>query len=176
MMATLGALGLVSLVLVIPTSSAGCSIAYPIEGTQCHGLNGSNASTPAQCGAACCASDTCLTWVFDPAPPSSTAFRCWSGDASCLHGSPKVLGWDGGSKVPLGSCTNVADCNHNGECVDSACKCRPQFKGAVCDQFNFSPLDLTKGTGLRTVDNSGMQVSSWGGSVHLADDGLYHMW
>ena len=45
-----------------------------------------------------------------------------------------------------------------------------------CGQFNFAPLDLSKGTGLRTVDSTGQQVSSWGGSVHIADDGKMHMW
>ena len=48
--------------------------------------------------------------------------------------------------------------------------------GAACERFSFAPLDPAKGSGLRSVDSAGLQVSSWGGSVHLADDGLYHMW
>eukprot|EP01052_Picozoa_sp_SAG31_P019043 SAG31_NODE_1373_length_8603_cov_4.155456_6_plen_92_part_00 len=60
-------------------------------------------------------------------------------------------------------------------CSAGKCSCSPQFKGAACEQFNFVPLDLRKGTGLRSVDASNLQISSWGGSVHLADDGKYHM-
>ena len=73
-------------------------------------------------------------------------------------------------------CTTMADCAYNGICKDGTCVCKPQFKGDQCDQFNFVPLDPTHGTGLRTVDHTGSQVSSWGGSVLLAEDGQYHMW
>jgi hypothetical protein len=86
---------------------------------------------------------------------------------------------------PAVPCASPADCNYNGVCEGAAdaaagaraCKCAPQFAGASCEKFAFAPLDLSKGTGLRTVDpTTGQQVSSWGGSVHLAADGLYHMW
>ena len=62
---------------------------------------------------------------------------------------------------------------YNGVCSTSSgvCSCTPQFKGPRCGQFNFAPVDLAKGTGLKTVDGTGQQVSSWGGSVHIADDG-----
>ena len=75
-----------------------------------------------------------------------------------------------------GPCTDAAGCNHNGKCTAGKCTCSPQFKGAACDLFNFAPLDLAEGSGLRSLDKTGLQISSWGGSVHLADDGKYHMW
>ena len=82
------------------------------------------------------------------------------------------------SPLPLLSCSSDADCNYNGVCSEGGqCQCEPQFKGTTCGVFNFVPLDLNQGTGLRTIDTTnGEQVSSWGGSVHLADDGRYHMW
>jgi hypothetical protein len=77
--------------------------------------------------------------------------------------------------APLGPCANSGDCSYNGKCTEGKCDCLPQFKGTACDIFNFAPLDLSQGTGLRSVDSSNLQISSWGGSVHLADDGKYHM-
>ena len=72
------------------------------------------------------------------------------------------------------ACKSAADCAYNGECTGGSCVCIPAFKGDACDVFNFAPLDLSQGTGLRSIKN-GEQVSSWGGSVLLADDGKYHM-
>ena len=72
------------------------------------------------------------------------------------------------------SCQGPADCSYNGDCNAGTCACKPAFKGGACEQFNFQPLDRSKGTGLRSIMN-GEQVSSWGGSVLLADDGKYHM-
>jgi len=71
-------------------------------------------------------------------------------------------------------CSNRADCAYNGECVAGKCNCVSQYIGAQCDQFNFEPHN--HGEGLRTVQDNGQQVSSWGGSVLLAEDGTYHMW
>ena len=78
-------------------------------------------------------------------------------------------------KMPATGCKGAADCSYNGACTGGSCVCTSAFKGTACDQFNFVPLDPAKGTGLRTIDKSGEQVSSWGGSVLLADDGKYHM-
>ena len=64
-------------------------------------------------------------------------------------------------------------------CTDGSCVCEPQFASGNCGVFAFAPIDLSpagRGTGLKTVDSAGLQVSSWGGSVHLANDGLMHMW
>jgi len=77
---------------------------------------------------------------------------------------------------PPPQCTTMADCAYNGICKHGTCVCKPQFKGGQCDRFNLVPLDPTRGTGLRTLDHTGSQVSSWGGSVLLAEDGQYHMW
>ena len=47
----------------------------------------------------------------------------------------------------------------------------------LVDRFNFEDLDLGKGTGLRTIQSDGEQVSSWGGSViYDAASELYHMY
>ena len=79
--------------------------------------------------------------------------------------------------TPSGApCHDASGCSYNGVCKAGKCACAPQFAGEACERFNFAPLDLAKGSGLRTVDSRGLQVSSWGGSVHLADDGKYHMW
>ncbi len=77
--------------------------------------------------------------------------------------------------APSERCANNGDCSYNGNCTEGKCDCLPQFRGTLCDVFNFAPLDLSKGAGLRSVDSSNLQISSWGGSVHLADDGNYHM-
>jgi hypothetical protein len=75
-----------------------------------------------------------------------------------------------------GTCKIMADCAYNGACTNGKCVCAPQFMGDKCDRFNFEPLDPSKGTGYQTIDKTGDQVSSWGGSVLLADDGKFHMW
>ena len=75
------------------------------------------------------------------------------------------------------TCSNDFDCSYNGMCVHGKCSCEPQFKGDACDAFNFAPLDISKGEGLRTIRHPGyVQVSSWGGSVLLDDDNVMHMW
>ena len=74
---------------------------------------------------------------------------------------------------PARQCATKADCLYNGDCnpTTGVCDCIPQFKGARCGIFNFAPLDLSKGAGLRTVDGSGQQVSSWGGYVNKPSHG-----
>jgi hypothetical protein len=93
-------------------------------------------------------------------------------ETSWNESSSEAVAWTGscGDDAP-----SSPKCAHNGACVSGVCKCVPQFKGAQCDVFNFAPLNLAKGTGLRSVVK-GEQISSWGGSVLLADDGKYHMW
>eukprot|EP00937_MAST-01D_sp_MAST-1D-sp2_P005331 g5331.t1 len=71
------------------------------------------------------------------------------------------------------ACDGPAGCSYNGACENGACTCYAQFQGDKCDKFKFQDY---AGEGLRTIDENGMQVSSWGGSVLLADDGKYHMW
>ena len=76
----------------------------------------------------------------------------------------------------VSSCSTQADCSYNGACIDNVCKCIPQFQGDFCNVFNFAPVDYNKGQGLRTIEDSGFQTSSWGGSILQADDGNFHMW
>merc|ERR1740117_191221 len=42
--------------------------------------------------------------------------------------------------------------------------------------MNFEPTKRSPRTALATVDEYGLQVSSWGGSVLRHDDGSWHMW
>jgi hypothetical protein len=50
------------------------------------------------------------------------------------------------------------------------------FKEKSADEFNFQPLDVSKGTGLQTILNSSY-VSSWGGLVlYDKEDNEYYMW
>ncbi|GAB5360277.1 hypothetical protein AAMO2058_000614100 [Amorphochlora amoebiformis] len=74
------------------------------------------------------------------------------------------------------SCKTKHDCFYNGECIQGECHCVPYFTGPRCGKFNFSPADKSLGEGLKSLDKKGLQRSSWGGSVLLADDGKYHMW
>ena len=87
-------------------------------------------------------------------------------------------------------CRTPADCSYNGVCTSAAvdplrgasgvapsCKCKPQWKGAMCDVFNFAAVVPSRGVGLRSLNaTTGGQVSSWGGSVLVGDDGVFHMY
>lgn len=78
---------------------------------------------------------------------------------------------------PPRSCRTDADCSYNGRCVSSTnlCACRPAWKGDRCQTLSLLPT--TRSSGLRQIDTSGRNVSSWGGSVLLDDDGVtLHMW
>ena len=76
-------------------------------------------------------------------------------------------------RLPKGACTADADCNYNGQCHSGACKCSAQWKGAACDELNLLPAD--KGLGYQWQED-GQNVTSWGGSVVVGDDGTYHMY
>jgi hypothetical protein len=82
-----------------------------------------------------------------------------------------------GQCAPPSTCNSRANCSFNGECNGGVCDCIPQFKGERCDVFNFLPVNTVRGSGLRSVNvSTGEQVSSWGGSVLLGEDGSFHMW
>eukprot|EP00472_Partenskyella_glossopodia_P005560 CAMPEP_0197526796 /NCGR_PEP_ID=MMETSP1318-20131121/19407_1 /TAXON_ID=552666 /ORGANISM="Partenskyella glossopodia, Strain RCC365" /LENGTH=414 /DNA_ID=CAMNT_0043081137 /DNA_START=30 /DNA_END=1274 /DNA_ORIENTATION=- len=89
-----------------------------------------------------------------------------------------ALAWAAAAAVHVsgGSCVDGSGCLYNGECVQGSCQCYPAFRGSICGKFNFVASDGSLGRGLRSVDDRGLQVSSWGGSVLLGDDGRYHMW
>jgi hypothetical protein len=73
---------------------------FPINGIGCSGLTGSNAGSAEACGAACCASSTCVTWVFNP-KAGIAGQHCWSGELACAGKGGSSPGWDGASKVPI---------------------------------------------------------------------------
>lgn len=74
------------------------------------------------------------------------------------------------------ACVDDSDCSFNGKCAAAACACDDAWTGGQCDRFNFAPLSNNTGRGLRTREQNGTYSSSWGGSVLLGEDGLYHMW
>jgi hypothetical protein len=71
---------------------------HPISDQGCSGLTGSSLGTAAACEAACCASATCNTWVFDP-HAGMKGQHCWSGPQACQ--GPRQSGWNGGSKLKV---------------------------------------------------------------------------
>ena len=73
------------------------------------------------------------------------------------------------------ACDDDSDCTYNGKCEDDTCRCEDAFRGERCDVFRFVPRTYVN-EGLRTLEDNGTYTSSWGGSVLLDDDGVYHMW
>ena len=73
------------------------------------------------------------------------------------------------------SCDDDSDCSYNGKCLSKVCRCESAFRGEFCDAFDFAPRVFAE-SGLRTLEENGTYTSSWGGSVLLGDDGMYHMW
>jgi hypothetical protein len=83
-----------------PRCNGSGPLSFPISNTACHGLSASTAQTAAACEAECCASSSCLTWVFNP----SATTKCWSGAIPCEgRRSGGVGGWNGSSKVAVNS-------------------------------------------------------------------------
>jgi beta-galactosidase len=102
--------GLLLLLLLSVAGSQPCNPAarfpYNWSGIETSGLSSSpNATTAAQCAAACCASQSCTTWQFCPAATSCGSAThgpsCWTGDATL----PKYSagGWVGAATLPLPS-------------------------------------------------------------------------
>jgi hypothetical protein len=76
-----------------------------------------------------------------------------------------------------GSCTDDSDCNYNGVCASSSCRCDPAWLGPACDRLNLQPAQKSEPLGYRGVNSSsGYPITSWGGSVIHGDDGLWHMY
>eukprot|EP00039_Didymoeca_costata_P021107 m.343446 g.343446 ORF g.343446 m.343446 type:complete len:381 (-) comp22832_c0_seq1:24-1166(-) len=66
-------------------------------------------------------------------------------------------------------CKDDLDCSLNGECTRGLCECRSPWNGSACDSLVFLPTPINRGYG-------GQNKATWGGSVALGDDGLYHMY
>lgn len=70
-----------------------------------------------------------------------------------------------------------AACNYNGQCTagGGACACYRGWAGSACDALDLVPVNGT--LGYQHVDDAtGQNVSSWGGSVLVDEDGLFHMY
>ncbi len=75
-------------------------LAHIVEGIGCSGLQPEKElQSPAECEAACCGSETCLTWVFDSAG-GLQGVKCWMGNSPCSQGAASPA-WSGSSKVPV---------------------------------------------------------------------------
>jgi hypothetical protein len=74
-------------------------------------------------------------------------------------------------------CKTDLDCSLNGKCaLGGVCECLQQWHGAECGQLNLLPIPRAI-SGKKDVNSSTHKnVSSWGGSVQLGDDGTFHMW
>ena len=80
-----------------------------------------------------------------------------------------------GSELTAG-CSDGMGCSLNGLCQDSKCVCDPSWKGTTCDTLALLPTDRTQPAAAYGGDSQQPNVSSWGGSVLRADDGVYHLW
>lgn len=71
-------------------------------------------------------------------------------------------------------CRNRLDCSLNGRCNASReCECNVGWKGSYCQMLDLEPA--YNGSGLQSyLDNN--RTSSWGGSVLVDDEGVWHMW
>ena len=74
-------------------------------------------------------------------------------------------------------CRSAVDCSLNGRCAPGGvCECLPQWHGAECGQLNLLPLPRAV-SGRKDVNaTTRKNISSWGGSVQLGADGVFHMW
>ena len=74
-------------------------------------------------------------------------------------------------------CRSAVDCSLNGRCAPGGvCECLPQWHGAECGQLNLLPLPRSV-SGRKDVNaTTRKNISSWGGSVQLGADGVFHMW
>jgi hypothetical protein len=72
-----------------------------------------------------------------------------------------------------------AECNYNGRCLPrdgraaSSCLCDAAWRGQACDELALEASDASLGYQGRS---EGQNVTSWGGSVVVADDGTFHMY
>ena len=76
------------------------------------------------------------------------------------------------------SSASCAACSWNGACLpNGTCACDAPWTGAGCDVLDLLPLTASsEALGYQGSSSSGELISSWGGSVILGDDGLYHMY
>ena len=67
-------------------------------------------------------------------------------------------------------CATEEHCSLNGECVDGACECSAGWEGDWCQRLRLRPA--ARFAGKMDFDAaSGVNISSWGGSVVRGDDG-----
>ena len=76
-------------------------------------------------------------------------------------------------------CTDDADCSYNGACDGGACVCRSPWRGTRCEVLVRGAVAAS--SGYQSPRDPALPVtrtnfSSWGGSVLLGDDGIYHMY
>ena len=69
----------------------------------------------------------------------------------------------------------LQNCSLNGVCDDpsQSCICDPSWEGPACTTLRLAPT--TASSGLHDSAN-GTHLSTWGGSVIVDNDGVFHMW
>jgi hypothetical protein len=72
------------------------------------------------------------------------------------------------------ACSSDADCSLNGVCTTGECVCASSWSGPGCVELSIGRTNLS--SGLFDRDSRGVHLSTWGGSVLVDDDGVYHMW
>jgi len=71
-------------------------------------------------------------------------------------------------------CRDPFDCSLNGECgAGSKCQCYVGWTGTHCQTLDLEPA--LNGSGLQSLLYQN-RTSSWGGSVLVDDEGVWHMW
>lgn len=73
---------------------------------------------------------------------------------------------------PPPPCSDDTGCSLNGVCTQSTgmCTCYPPWTGGDCSELDILPAPPVRGYGMDP------DIYTWGGSVVLLDDGLYHMY
>ena len=105
--------------------------------------------------------------------------------AAALHGN--IGGEPAGAVATQPERTgDDGDCSYNGKrTAGGACACLPQWRGPHCAELNLVPTARDAGyqptalppdtPGKWLPASAGSNVSTWGGPVVHADDGMYHM-
>jgi hypothetical protein len=72
------------------------------------------------------------------------------------------------------ACVTDEHCSLNGKCRNGTCACAAGWEGDWCQRLQLLPAAQFAGK-MDFDASSGANISSWGGSVLLDRDGLYHM-
>jgi len=158
---------MVCLAATAAVASAGQCSLLPSTRTNGHDLRGVNATSAAECCAACTNTSRCAYFTY-----VASRELCWlkfDGNGGSKHDPDCTSGV--APPAPPFKCRNDQDCNYAGVCAGDECRCDPPFYGHECEQFKLYSYPPQDG-GLMIVTGN----TTWGGSVVEADDGTHHMY